>query len=342
MFKMSRLRRLRRTVIVGLLFFTFLLLILSRTVENLMSCDEQFVMPEAELDPENLSVTVDGPVRKYTIMPSGKKIRKFSPYLKVKSFADISKVCHYVDNRMQCPDVRDKGETVLRQSQLVTIRMLKIFDSICRKLGLRYWLWRGTLLGAIRHKGVIPWDNDLDIAMLKEDYDKFVSHGQKDLPTDIFLQNSHSDFQYAVAKKACAAKLRDQNSCYGRCIRVGCTFHDGLMIDIFVFEEKDNTLEDPYQTSITLHNDDVFPLKEVEFEGALYYAPAKSEDLMSRTYGSNFMELLPPRESCPPSGMIGIPWYSCAELSNMEKVKQISIVYDSLITKSLLLGWYFS
>ena len=72
------------------------------------------------------------------------------------------------------PDEREKGETRLRQCQLVMLRLLKIFDHLCTKHDIRYFLTGGTLLGAIRHKGFIPWDDDLDVGMTRVNYEKFV------------------------------------------------------------------------------------------------------------------------------------------------------------------------
>jgi len=68
------------------------------------------------------------------------------------------------------PDNRREGENVLRQAQLVLLRMFKIIDYLCRKHDIPYWMCSGTLLGAVRHKGFIPWDDDLDISMMREDY----------------------------------------------------------------------------------------------------------------------------------------------------------------------------
>ena len=62
-----------------------------------------------------------------------------------------------------------------RQAQLVLTRMLRIFDLIAKKHGIRYWLYRGTLLGAERHNGHVPFDTDVDIAIQKLDFEKFVS-----------------------------------------------------------------------------------------------------------------------------------------------------------------------
>ena len=72
---------------------------------------------------------------------------------------------HYVDITKLPPAVGD-----LRKLQLCDAVLLSIFDSICKKQGWQYWLSHGTLLGAVRHKGFIPWDDDLDVCMLRKDY----------------------------------------------------------------------------------------------------------------------------------------------------------------------------
>lgn len=58
----------------------------------------------------------------------------------------------------------------LRDIQLAGLYMLKEFDIVCKKLNIKYWLDFGTLMGAIRHKGFIPWDDDIDLGMLRNDY----------------------------------------------------------------------------------------------------------------------------------------------------------------------------
>ena len=77
--------------------------------------------------------------------------------------------------------------TVLRKAQMREVAILQEVDKICRKHDIKYWIDFGTLLGAVRHGGFIPWDDDLDISMLSSDYQKFMEVAPQELPDWLFL-----------------------------------------------------------------------------------------------------------------------------------------------------------
>ncbi len=61
----------------------------------------------------------------------------------------------------------------LKKQQKIQLKMLVDFDAFCKEHGLKYFMVYGTLLGAVRHKGFIPWDYDIDTAMTRAEYEKF-------------------------------------------------------------------------------------------------------------------------------------------------------------------------
>ncbi len=94
----------------------------------------------------------------------------------------------------------------LRDLQLRMLDILLEVDDICRRNHITYWLSSGTLIGAARHGGFIPWDDDLDIEMLAPDFRRFCSIARKELPEGLVLQNSETDPMFFLS----LAKIRNE------------------------------------------------------------------------------------------------------------------------------------
>ena len=128
---------------------------------------------------------------------------------------------------------------ILRKAQLIMFDMLIEFDAICKKHQFQYWLDSGTLLGAVRHQGFIPWDDDIDISMPVEDYNKFLKIANSELSNEIFLQTSQTDkdfkFDYIKLRsnKASIVEFHEKDK--------HIKYHQGVFVDIFPMLTIENT-----------------------------------------------------------------------------------------------------
>lgn len=84
-------------------------------------------------------------------------------------------------------DILKLDQKALRELQLAELDGLVFFDKYCRSHGLTYYLCGGCLIGAVRHKGFIPWDDDTDVLMPRPDYERFLELYKKEKPSDRFL-----------------------------------------------------------------------------------------------------------------------------------------------------------
>lgn len=138
-----------------------------------------------------------------------------------------------------CEELKLSNEQ-LRQLQLNELELIVEVDRICRKNNIRYSLDGGTLLGAIRHKGFIPWDDDADIIFTRHEYAKFYRACKKDLKKDMFfLQEYRTDPYYRWGY----AKLRHKGTEYVRKGQEHMKYRTGVCIDLFVVDNvPDNPL----------------------------------------------------------------------------------------------------
>ena len=238
----------------------------------------------------------------------------------------------------------------LRKMQLVGIILLKYFDDICRKNNINYWMSGGTLIGAVRHGGFIPWDDDVDVHMLREDFERFkkcmenddefkcynfmevcgpthrhVNKGYKlkiknlDAPTtlDVFVfdlagaevenkvkelnevkNGMESDVWMKKALPICQNTQQEIRkgfiegaTGYQECLEFFEQYLGEYKSIIGEVKSKDYVvwgIDNPnfmWGNKRIIKYEDVFPLKELEFEGRRYLAPNNAEEFLQFIYG---------------------------------------------------------
>lgn len=113
--------------------------------------------------------------------------------------------------------------------QTIELDMLKQFVEICNRLELEYFLVCGSALGAVKYRGFIPWDDDIDVAMPREDYQRFLRKAPSLLPDYVFLQNFRTDPEFPHI----FSKLRDSRTTFIEAGVAHRKIHHGVYIDIF-------------------------------------------------------------------------------------------------------------
>lgn len=120
----------------------------------------------------------------------------------------------------------------LRRVQLVQLEIAKEIKRVCDKNGIDYFMDGGTLIGAVRHKGFIPWDDDLDFSMVRDQYEQFLKIAPNELGEQFFLQTWYSDIGYGLP----FAKVRKNGTLYIEEITEKCNCHQGIFVDIFPYD----------------------------------------------------------------------------------------------------------
>ena len=107
--------------------------------------------------------------------------------------------------------------------------MLECFVDICNKHGIKYFVQGGTLLGTVRHSGFIPWDDDIDVSLPRDEYERFLRIAQDELPEYYFLQTKDTDPEYPNN----FAKIRDSRTTFLETSARNLKINHGAYIDIF-------------------------------------------------------------------------------------------------------------
>lgn len=127
-------------------------------------------------------------------------------------------------------------DTVLRRLQLTQLDILKVFDGFCKKYNLMYSLYAGSMLGMIRHKAFIPWDDDLDVCMSRDEYDRFIALWKNDPPDGYLLQNKENTPTFAQS----FTKIRKDHTTFLQSEWEAGKYHTGIFIDVFPLDRIPN------------------------------------------------------------------------------------------------------
>ena len=125
---------------------------------------------------------------------------------------------------------------LIEQLKTVEFEILSVVDSFCRENDIKYSLYAGTMLGAVRHKGFIPWDDDIDIAMTRVEYTKFCEAIAKNPIAGYFFENYENSLNCCI----CHGKFRKQGTLLlqkGEDKNIG---HHEVWVDIFPLDKVDN------------------------------------------------------------------------------------------------------
>lgn len=260
----------------------------------------------------------------------------------------------------------------IKEAQGIMLDILIEFDRVCKENNLTYFLDWGTLLGAVRHKGFIPWDDDVDVSMPREDFEKLKTL-YNEFSEDFFLQTPETDKHYKYYY--IPMKIRHNKSRYVEVVENGDEkFNNGIYIDVFPLDKlpkgklnykiqnlykyiverapiidikyrdlslrrkiiyplvyfftktltvkgrkkiedffiyKCKSYEDMYWGGIDLcfkhiyKKEEIFPLKEIEYENNIFMGPNKPDSILTSMYG-DYLTLPPENDRFSHSKNISI------------------------------------
>lgn len=146
----------------------------------------------------------------------------------------------------------------------VLLDLLVEFDRVCKKNGVRYFLDGGTLLGAVRHKGFVPWDDDVDVIMLRSDYEKLCGIAGTEFVEPYFWQTNYTDpgsaRRHAQLRNSQTTAILEDEMDGGIPV---AAFNQGVFLDVFIFDEVPDDEEElkGFRKELQYHIDILWELK---------------------------------------------------------------------------------
>ena len=232
----------------------------------------------------------------------------------------------------------------LSAHQKLLLEMLKDFDAVCRRHGIRYQLFAGSALGAVRHNGFIPWDDDLDVILSRSEYERFFREAAMDFDPEIYyVQQEHSPHWSMHFPKL----RRNGTTCIEKYHPKDPGIHQGVYIDIFPY---DNLASSPFQRRLQFAASKVIIAKALWERGYETNNVAKKLFLqVCRLLPRRSMERVCMRRDDTESRMVHSflaagrrykknifprTWLDdCAELPFEDGVFPVSTHYDALLTR---------
>jgi len=183
-----------------------------------------------------------------------------------------------IDLDLTFEDLRHTVHEDIDKIRIIALKILAMIDHLSKKHNFKYFMSYGTLIGVVRHRGFIPWDDDIDIMMTRKDVDKLIA-ASYELPDSIDFYPQGLNF----------LKVMDKYS------KISIDGKRGVAVDIFVLDKN----RDDYsfinvhnQKKIKLKATEIFPLEQKPFENIDAPVPANYHELLTKIYG-NYMELPP-------------------------------------------------
>ncbi|MEL7222867.1 MAG: LicD family protein [Bacteroidota bacterium] len=185
------------------------------------------------------------------------------------------------------PDHREDSPDKIQAIRHIGVRILHCLAHICEEHGLHYFLAYGTLLGAIRHQGFIPWDDDVDIMMTESDFRAFKRHCHK-LPSSLKLVRHGNAFWKIMDRYSIISK--DQRR--------------GVAVDIFIVKETSDErfwFQNVHNSNVVLlEKEALFPFKKVNFGTENTFPAPADTDTYLKTLYKDYMTPPPPEKRVYP------------------------------------------
>lgn len=171
------------------------------------------------------------------------------------------------------------SESDIKKIQSILLSLLDAFDSVCNSIHVSYFLYGGSLLGAIKYKGFVPWDDDLDVCLMREDYELLIKEGHKYLTKEYEIQhprtNKLTPYPYV--------KFRKKNTALVESTNAKIPINHGIYLDIYPIDNIPDSFVQYAKQKINY--DKWVTLFRIRQNSKFYYSDDSKKALLKRSVG---------------------------------------------------------